>query len=89
MRLRQLGLLALQFPFLPSDRHAFSAPQPENVALEFGQGSEDVEEHLAHRVGRIVDYRSELELQPAFHQLVGDGPCIRHRASRLSLKRVT
>jgi hypothetical protein len=51
----ELGLLALEFPVGAGDRHPFAGAHPQQVDLEFGEGGEDVEERLAHRVGGVID----------------------------------
>lgn len=73
----ELGLLAAQLPPGPGDGHALARAQPDEIRLELGEGSEDVEEHLSHRVGRVVDARSQRQLDPPCDQRVGDAARIR------------
>jgi len=44
---------------LPCDGHAFAGTHAQQVDFEFGEGGQDVEEHLAHRIGRVVDLSAE------------------------------
>src|SRR6266567_7266759 len=48
---RKLGALAPQLPLGAGHRHAFAGPQTDEVDLELGEGGQDVEEHLPHRIG--------------------------------------
>lgn len=75
-----LGFLPFSFPFDSSNGHTLARAKTDEVTFELGKRGENVEEHLAHRVGRIVDGRSKLELHAPLHQLVGNSPGIRHRA---------
>ena len=50
------------------DGHAFAGAELEQVDFEFGEGGQDVEEHLAEGVGGVVDGAAEGELDAA-----GDG----------------
>ena len=45
-------------------------------------GVGDVEEHLAHRVGRVVDLPTEREPDASGGEVVADRAGIRHRASQ-------
>ncbi|GAB3290462.1 hypothetical protein GCM10027563_27950 [Parasphingorhabdus pacifica] len=74
---RELGLLATQLPPGLSHGHAFLRPSPQEVNFELGEGGQDVEEHLSHRVGRVVDLSAEGELDAAFGQRVADGASVR------------
>src|SRR5664279_4373164 len=76
---RQFGLSALQPTSGPSDGHAFAGAHPEQVDLELGEGGQDVEEHLAHRVGRVVDLTAQRQFDPAFGEVVADRPRVRDR----------
>jgi hypothetical protein len=51
------------------DRPAAGGPQ---IDLELGEGSEDVEEHLPHRVSGVVELAAEGGLDPAVGQRVTD-----------------
>jgi len=75
----QLGLLAAQPALGASDGHALAGAQAQQVNLELGKGGQDVEEPLAHRVGRVVDRATEGQLHVAGDQRVADGPSIGHR----------
>jgi hypothetical protein len=43
-----LGCLPRQLAVRASYGHAFAGAHPEQIDFEFGEGGEDVEEHLAH-----------------------------------------
>ena len=43
------------------------------------EGSEDVEEHLSHRVGRVVDLAAKGEFDAAGREPVADVACVGHR----------
>jgi hypothetical protein len=56
-----------------------------SVHFELGEDGEDVEEHLAHRVGRIVEASAEEEFDAAGDQGVADVTGVgTERASRSS-----
>ena len=57
-------LAALEAALRAGDCHAFACPHAEEVDFDFGEGGEDVEEHLAHRVGGVVDLSAEGEFDP-------------------------
>src|SRR5260370_17490576 len=65
-------------PELP--KLSLAGAHPQQVDLELGEGSQDVEEHLAHGVGRVVDLPAEGELDSAGGQRVADLSGIRYRA---------
>jgi hypothetical protein len=74
----QLGLLAAQFAFGAGDGHAFAGAHPQQAGLEFGEGGQDVEEHLAHRVGGVVDLPAERQLDAAGGEVVADRAGVGH-----------
>src|SRR3954454_9615710 len=59
----ELGLLAAELAAElaagAGDRHALARAQADEVGLELGKGGENVEEHLPHWIGRVVDARAE------------------------------
>ena len=73
----QFGLLAAQFPPGAGDGHALAGAQADEIGLELGEGGEDIEEHLAHGIVRVVERSSEGQFHAAFLKLVGDGAGIR------------
>src|SRR5271165_6938364 len=68
----EFGLLAFELAFGAGDGHAFAGAEPEQVDLEFGEGGQDVEEHLAEGVGGVVDGAAEGELDAAGDEGVAD-----------------
>ena len=79
--LRELRLLTPELSLGAGDRHAFAGPHADQVRLEFGEGGQDVEEHLAHGVGRGVATLAEGQGDAARDQGVrnmtgiGNGAC--------------
>lgn len=70
--LRQLRLSALELAFCSGDGHAFAGSHAEEVDFELGEGGEDVEEHLAHRIVRVVDLTAEREGNALGGEFVAD-----------------
>jgi hypothetical protein len=54
MRRNSVCCLVDSFGRRPLSR-PFAGAHAQQVDLEFREGGEDVEEHLSHRVGRVVD----------------------------------
>jgi hypothetical protein len=77
---REFRLLSPEFALGAGDGHTFAGAHADEVGLELGEGGEDVEEHLSHRVGRIVDRCAEGKLDALLFQLFRDGPCVGDRA---------
>ena len=48
-------MIAAQFALGADCGHAFGDAYPRQAGLELSEGGQDVEEHLAHGVGRVVD----------------------------------
>ena len=65
-------------PLGAGDGHAFSGAHADQIRLELGECREDIEEHLPHRVGRVVDCGAESELHTFLFQLIGDGAGVRY-----------
>ena len=80
LALRELGLLAPEPALGTGLGHALAGAHPDQVGLELGEGGQDVEEHPAHGVMRIMNAGAELKAHPAGEELVGDGAGVRHRA---------
>lgn len=76
----ELGLFPFEFAFGAGDGHALAGSVSDEVGFEFGEGSQDVEEELAHGVCRVVQAGTELEFDTALEQAVGDRPGVRDRA---------
>jgi hypothetical protein len=55
---------------------------PNQIDLELGKGGEDIEEHLAHGVGRIIHGGVERQLHPPLDQGVGDVAGIGNRTGQ-------
>lgn len=76
----ELRRLASEFALVPGDLHALAGSQPDEVALEFGEGGEDVEEHPAHGIIGVIDLFAQGEAHAALLQLIGDRARIRDRS---------
>ncbi len=74
----QFGLLAAQFSFGAGDGHALAGAHADEIGLELGEGCEDVEEHLAQGIVRVVERPSEGQFHAAFLKPIGDGAGIRN-----------
>src|ERR1039457_1727765 len=80
------GLLALELSALAGPGHALDRAEPDDVHLELGERGEDVEEHLAERVGRVVHAGTDLQAGSAADDEVCEGtPSGADRANRSSL----
>ena len=55
-----------------------SGAHPQQVDLKLREGGEDVEEHLAHRIGRVVDLPAEGESDAAGGEVVTDAAGVGH-----------
>jgi hypothetical protein len=55
-----------------------SGAHPQQVDLKLREGGEDVEEHLAHRIGRVVDLPAEGESDAASGEVVTDAAGVGH-----------
>ena len=73
----QFGLLAAQFPPGAGDGHALAGAHADEVGFELGEGGEDIEEHLAHGIARVVERPAEGQFHASFPKPVGDGARIR------------
>ena len=51
----QFGLLAAQFPPGAGDGHALAGAHADEIGFELGEGGEDIEEQLSHRIARVVE----------------------------------
>ena len=74
----QFGLLAAQISFGAGDGHSLAGAHADEIGLELGECCEDVEEHLAHGIVRVVERPSEGQFYAAFLKLIGDGAGIRN-----------
>ena len=69
----QFGLLAAQFPPGAGDGHALAGAHADEIGFELGEGGEDIEEQLSHRIVRVVERPAEGQFHAAFQKLVSDG----------------
>ena len=76
----EFGLLAAKLSLRAGDGHPLAGTHADQVALELGERGEDVEEHLPHRVGRVIRGRTQSQLDLARQELVGDFTCIGNRS---------
>ena len=56
------GLLAVQFHFGAGDGDALAGAQANEIGLELGEGGEDIEEQLSHRIARVLERPAEGQL---------------------------
>ena len=73
----QFGLLAAQFPPGAGDGHALAGAHADEIGFELGEGGEDIEEQLSHRIARVVERPAQGQFHAAFPQPIGDGARIR------------
>ena len=55
LSVRQLGLLATQFPLEAGHGHALAGAHADEIRLELGEGGDDIEERPSHRVAGVVE----------------------------------
>ena len=72
-----LGCFPRSFPLARAMAMPSRGAHADEVGLELGEGGEDVEEHLSHRIGRVVERPAEGQLHASFPKPVGDGARIR------------
>ena len=73
----QFGLLAAPLPPGAGNGHALAGAQADEIGFELGEGGEDIEEQLSHRIARVVERPAEGQFHAAFPKPVGDGARIR------------
>jgi len=59
-----------------------SGARPDQIRLELGHHSQDVEQQPAYRVGRVVTAAAETKHSPFGRQLIGNVPGIRKGAGQ-------
>ena len=69
----QFGLLAAQFPPGAGDGHALAGAHADEIGFELGEGGEDIEEQLSHRIARVVERPAEGQFHVSFPKPIGDG----------------
>ncbi len=74
----ELRLATSKVAFRLGDSHALAGPSTDEVKLKLGEVGQDVEEHLAHRVLRVVDRPAKRQGNTTFGQIVSDGPGVGH-----------
>jgi hypothetical protein len=79
---RKFRLLATQLALRASDRHTLASTHPQQVDLELSEGSQDVEEHLPHRISGVVYLPAEGKLDPADCERVTDRAGVRDAAGK-------
>ena len=50
---------AAQFHFGAADCDALAGAQANEIGLELGEGGEDIEEQLSHRIARVLERSAE------------------------------
>jgi hypothetical protein len=78
----ELRLFAAELALGPGHGHAFAGTHAEQVDLELGERGEDIEEHLPHRIGGVVELPAQGELDAAGDQGVADGASVGNRAGQ-------
>ena len=53
------GLLAVQFPPGAGDGDALGGAHTDKIGFELGEGGQDIEEQLSHRIARVVERPAE------------------------------
>ena len=81
-RSESLGFLPRSFTLRAGDGHPLAGTHADQIALEFGERGEDVEEHLPHRIGRVIGGCTESQLDLARQELVGDFTCVGNRSGQ-------
>ena len=78
----QFRLLAAQFPLGAGDGHALAGAHADEIGFELGEGGEDIEEQLSHRIARVVERPAEGQFHVSFPKPIGDGARIRDLPSK-------
>ena len=68
----EFRLLAAELALGAGDSHPLAGAHADQVTLEFGEGGEDVEEHLPHGIVRVVSGWTQGQLDLARQELIGD-----------------
>jgi len=71
LQVRGLGRLAAKLALVSGDLHPLAGAQADEVALEFGEGGEDVEKHPSHGGVGVIDLLAQREAHAALLQLIG------------------
>ena len=74
----QFGLLAAPFAPGAGDGHALAGANADEIDPELGEGGEDIEEHLADGIVRVVERPVEGETHASSLKLISDGEGIRN-----------
>ena len=73
----KLRLLSPQFSFGTSNRHSLSSTHADQIGFKLGEGGQDIEKHLAHRVGWVVDAGAKGKLNATSNQRIRNITSIR------------
>lgn len=84
----QLGRLAAHLVLVADDLHARAGAQADKVALEFSEGGEDVEEHLARRVVRVIALLARHQAHTAILQFIGDRPSTQRQRTTVPVRSI-
>ena len=68
-----LGCLPCNFPLARTMAIALAVAHADEIGFELGEGGEDIEEHLSHRISRVVERPAEGQFHASFPELGGDG----------------
>jgi hypothetical protein len=82
MRCLGVGWRPRRAAFGAGHGQALSGTHAQQIDFELGEGSQDVEEHLAHRIVRVIDVPAERQLDTSGRQIVTDRPHIRDRVGQ-------
>ena len=73
LSVEQFRLLAAQFPASAGDCHTLGGAHAEEIGFELGEGSEDIEENLSHRIAWVVERPAEGQFRVSFLKPIGAG----------------
>ena len=72
-----LGCLPRNFPLARAMAMPSRVRMRIEIGFELGEGGEDIEEHLSHRIARVVECPAEGQFHVSFPKPIGDGARIR------------
>ena len=67
------GCLPRNFPLARAMAMPSRVPHADEIGFELGEGGEDVEEHLSHRIARVVERPAEGQFHVSFPKPIGAG----------------
>ena len=68
-----LGCLLCNFSLGGGDGHALAGAHADEIGPELGEGGEEIEEQLCHRIALVVERPAEGQFHASFPKPVGDG----------------